>query len=231
MTDSSKYYSLQDHLLVAVDCIILGFQNNEIRLLVHNRNMEPALGRLSLMGGFVQKEESLNDAAIRVLTSLTGLDNIFMEQVGTYGEINRDPGERVISCVYYALIDISSHDQSLLEKHNAYWVNISRSNELIFDHAQMVDDAINILRSKAAIQPIGFNLLPERFTLTQLQALYEAIYSQQLDKRNFRKKMLSMDFLEKLDEIDKSGSKKGAYFYKFKDDRSLLTNPDYTKYL
>lgn len=231
MTNSSKYYSLQDHLLVAVDCIILGFQNNEIRLLVHNRNMEPALGRLSLMGGFVQKEESLNDAAIRVLTSLTGLDNIFMEQVGTYGEINRDPGERVISCVYYALIDISSHDQSLLEKHNAYWVNISRSNELIFDHAQMVDDAINILRSKAAIQPIGFNLLPERFTLTQLQALYEAIYSQQLDKRNFRKKMLSMDFLEKLDEIDKSGSKKGAYFYKFKDDRSLLTNPDYTKYL
>lgn len=231
MTDSSKYYSLQDHLLVAVDCIILGFQNNEIRLLVHNRNMEPALGRLSLMGGFVQKGEALNDAAIRVLTSLTGLDNIFMEQVGTYGEINRDPGERVISCVYYALIDISSHDQSLLEKHNAYWVNISRSNELIFDHAQMVSDAINMLRSKAAIQPIGFNLLPARFTLTQLQALYEAIYSQQLDKRNFRKKMLSMDFLEKLDEIDKSGSKKGAYFYKFKDDRSLLTNPDYTKYL
>ena len=227
MNSLSNYYKLQDALLVAVDCIILGFQNNKIRLLVHKREMEPALGGLSVMGGFVKKDESLNDAAIRVLTSLTGLENIFMEQVGMYGEVNRDPGERVISCAYYALIDISSHDETLLEKHNAFWANINRSKELIFDHAQMVTDTLTILRRKAAIQPLGFNLLPEKFTMTQLQALYEAIYDQTLDKRNFRKKMLSLDFLEKLDEIDKSGSKKGAYYYRFKEDRNLLADSGY----
>lgn len=227
MSPNSNYYSLQDSFLVAVDCIILGFMDNEIKLLVHNREMEPALGGLSLMGGFVRKNESLEDAATRVLTNLTGLQNIFMEQVGMYGDINRDPGERVISCAYYALIDASAQDSNLLELHNAYWVKTSEAKKLIFDHPHMVHDAIKILRRKAAIQPIGQNLLPEKFTLTSLQSLYEAIYDSPLDKRNFRKKMMSLDFLEKLDEIDKSGSKKGAYFYRFKVDRN---NPTATNY-
>jgi 8-oxo-dGTP diphosphatase len=227
MSPNSNYYHLQDSFLVAVDCIILGFKDNEVKLLVHNREMKPAQGGLSLMGGFVKRTESLNDAVIRVLTNLTGLENIFMEHVGTYGDINRDPGERVISCVYYALIDVSAQNESLLEKHNAYWVNINRANELIFDHSQMVSDALNILRRKAAMQPIGFNLLPEKFTLTQLQTLYEAIYDESMDKRNFRKKMLGFDFLEKLDEVDKSGSKKGAYYYKFREDRIHLLNAGY----
>lgn len=228
MSPGSNYYSLQDSLLVAVDCIILGFHDNEIRLLVHNRAMEPAKGGLSLMGGFVKENESLNNAAIRVLTDLTGLEDVFMEQVGMYGDVDRDPGERVISCAYFALIDISLHDNSLLNKHNAYWVNINRSDELIFDHAQMVKDTLNIIRRKAAIEPLGFNLLPEKFTLTQLQSLYEAIYAQTLDKRNFRKKMTTLDFLEKLDEVDKSNSKKGAYYYKFKESRTLLADYNYT---
>jgi ADP-ribose pyrophosphatase YjhB (NUDIX family) len=227
MSAEVNYYNSQNPFLLAVDCIILGFQDNEIKLLVHHRQMEPAKGGLSLMGGFVRENESLNDAAIRVLTSLTGLENIFMEQVGTYGDIDRDPGERVISCVYYALIDVRAQDESLLEKYNASWVNINRSDELIFDHPQMVRDAINILRNKAAMQPIGFNLLPEKFTLTHLQALYEAIYGKSLDKRNFRKRMLGFDFIEKLNEVDKSGSKKGAYYYKFKEDKTHLLNSDY----
>lgn len=213
---TESFYSSQDCHLVAVDCIILGFQDNEIRLLAHPRAMEPAKGGLSLMGGFVQNNESLNDAAIRVLTDLTGLENIFMEQVGMYGEVNRDPGRRVISCAYYALIDINTSDQSLLERHNASWMNIHQAGELIFDHSQMVLDALNILRRKAAFEPIGLNFLPQKFTLTHLQSLYEAIYDQQLDKRNFRKRMLGFDFLEKLDEVDKSGSKKGAYYYRFR---------------
>ena len=200
---------------MAVDCIILGFQDDEIRLLAHPRSMEPAKGGLSLMGGFVRSDESLNEAAIRVLTDLTGLENIFMEQVGMYGEVNRDPGRRVISCAYYALIDINTSDQSLLERHNASWTNIHQAGELIFDHSRMVEDALNILRRKAAVEPIGLNFLPQKFTLTHLQSLYEAIYDQALDKRNFRKRMLSFDFLEKLDEVDKSGSKKGAYYYRF----------------
>ncbi|MDP4270240.1 MAG: DNA mismatch repair protein MutT, partial [Bacteroidota bacterium] len=200
---------------------------NEISLLVHKREMEPAKGGMSLMGGFLQNDESLNQAATRVLTSLTGLENIFMEQVGTYGEIGRDPGERVISVCYYALIDLSTYDETQLKKHNAFWVNINSATELIFDHPQMVDDAITILRRKASMQPIGFNLLPEKFTLTQLQALYEAIYDHSMDKRNFRKKMLSMGFLQKTDEIDKSGSKKGAFYYQFKEDRNELLNTSY----
>lgn len=227
MTLSSIFYSSQDSFLVAVDCIILGFKENEISLLVYKREMEPAKGGMSLMGGFLQENESLNQAATRVLTSLTGLENIFMEQVGTYGEIDRDPGERVISVCYYALIDLSSYDDTLLKKHNAFWVNINSATELIFDHPQMVDDAITILRRKASMQPIGFNLLPEKFTLTQLQALYEAIYGHAMDKRNFRKKMLSMGFLQKTDEIDKSSSKKGAFYYQFKEDRNELLNTSY----
>ncbi len=228
MSPNSNFYNLQESFLVAVDCIILGFRDNEIKLLVHNREIEPEKGGLSLMGGFVRQNESLDDAAIRVLTNLTGLENIFMEQVGMYGEINRDPGERVISCAYYALIDASVQDETLLKKHNAYWVNIKSAEELIFDHEIMVTDTLKILRRKAAIQPIGFNLLPEKFTLTQLQLLYEAIYAQQLDKRNFRKKMVALDFLEKLNEIDKSGSKKGAYYYKFKDDKNSIDISNYT---
>lgn len=224
MTKNTAFYSSQDTFLVAVDCIIFGFKDNDMLLLCHKRTMEPAQGGLSLMGGFVKQNQSVNDAAISVLSNLTGLENIFMEQVGVYGEIERDPGERVISCAFYALIDISDNDKSLLEEHNAFWVNINQASELIFDHYEMVQDTISILRRKAAIQPIGFNLLPEKFTLTQLQSLYEAIYGHPLDKRNFRKRMANMNFLEKTAEIDKSNSKKGAYYYKFKDDRISLTN-------
>ncbi len=216
MTQNSTYYSSQDSFLVAVDCIILGFKDNEISLLVHHRAMEPEKGGLSLMGGFVKQNDSVNQSASSVLSNLTGLENIFMEQVGVYGEINRDPGARVVSCAFYALIDISAHDESLLVQNNAFWVNINKSPELIFDHHQMVEDALKILRNKAAIQPIGFNLMPDKFTLPQLQSLYEAIYDQPLDKRNFRKKMQSMDFLVKLKEVDKSSSKKGAFYYRFK---------------
>ena len=223
MTFDSNYYWSHNLLLVAVDCIIFGFQNNEIKLLVHPRAMEPEQGGLSLMGGFVRQNESVDQAASYILSSLTGLENIFMEQVKVYGDLNRDPGERVISCAYYALIDINDYDESLLKAHNAFWVNLEEASKLIFDHHQMVKDAIAILRRKAVIEPIGFNLLPEKFTLTHLQSLYEAIYGKQLDKRNFRKRMLSLNFVEKLDEIDKSGSKKGAYYYKFKD-RNLLIN-------
>ncbi len=227
MPHQSTYYSSQDSFLVAVDCIILGFLENEIKLLVHHREMEPAKGGVSLMGGFIRENESLNQAATRVLTNLTGLENIFMEQVGTYGAVDRDPGERVISSVYYALIDLSSYDEELIKQHNAFWMNINQAEELIFDHSQMVADAITILRRKASLQPIGFNLLPEKFTMTQLQSLYEAIYGHEMDKRNFRKKMLSMGFLQKLDEIDKSSSKKGAYFYQFKQDRMALLQTSY----
>ena len=167
------------------------------------------------MGGFVQKDESVDDAAKRVLAELTGVENVYMEQVGTFGAIDRDPGERVISVAYYALININEYDRKLVQKHNAYWVNINELPELIFDHPQMVEKARKLMQQKASVAPIGFNLLPKLFTLSQLQSLYEAIYGEAMDKRNFRKRVAEMDYIEKTDKIDKLGSKRGAALYKF----------------
>ena len=140
-----------------------------------------------------------------------------MEQIGAFGEIDRDPGERVISLAYYALININEYDRELVQQHNAHWININEIPELIFDHSEMVERARKIMKEKSSTNPIGFNLLPELFTLTQLQSLYEAIYGETIDKRNFRKRIAEMDFIEKTDKIDKTGSKRGAYLYKFND--------------
>ena len=137
------------------------------------------------------------------------------EQVGAYGEVNRDPGGRVVSVVYYALIDMHQFDEQLKERHNTEWINIKNVGPLILDHRQFLDDALRHLRQRSATHPVGFNLLPEQFTLPQLQSLYEAIYARELDKRNFRKKILEMGVLEKLDKKDKSSSKRGAFYYKF----------------
>ncbi len=211
----SNYYSSNPKFYVAIDCIIFGFNEGELSLLLLKRNFEPAMGEWSLMGGFVQDGESVDDGAKRVLNELTGLDNVYMEQVGTFGEINRDPGERVISIAYYALININEYDRELVQQHNAFWVNINDLPDLIFDHPQMVEQARKLMQQKASTEPIGFNLLPKLFTLSQLQSLYEAIYGEAIDKRNFRKRIAEMDYIEKTDKIDKTGSKRGAALYKF----------------
>ncbi len=211
----NKYYSSNPTFYVGIDCIIFGFNEGELDLLLLKRNFQPAMGEWSLMGGFVQQSESVNDAAKRVLTELTGLENVYMEQVGTFGEVERDPGERVISIAYYALININEYDRELVRQHNAYWVNINELPPLIFDHPQMVEQARKLMQQKTSTEPIGFNLLPKLFTLSQLQSLYEAIYGEQIDKRNFRKRIAEMDYIEKTDKIDKTGSKRGAALYKF----------------
>lgn len=200
---------------MAVDCIILGFKNGKIYLLVAKRKFEPQKGENTLMGGFLRADESLPETASRVLFECTGIENVYMEQVGVYGEINRDEGERVVSVAYYALINFELFDDELCHTHNTHWEEIDRVGKLIFDHNQMLEDTIAILRRKAASQPIGFNLLPEKFTLPQLQSLYEAIYGIPLDKRNFRKKILEMDILVKQKDKDKTSSKRGAFYYTF----------------
>lgn len=209
------YYSRNSRFYVSVDCIIFGFNQDELSLLLLKRNFEPAQGEWSLMGGFVQENESVDDAAKRVLAELTGLENVYMKQVAAFGEIERDPGERVISVAYYALININEYDRELVQQHNAYWVNIDELPPLIFDHPQMVERARELMKERASIEPIGFNLLPKLFTLSQLQSLYEAIYGEAIDKRNFRKRVAEMDFIEKTDKIDKTGSKRGAALYQF----------------
>lgn len=211
----NSHYSNKDRFLVAVDCIIIGFRDNELNILIARRPFEPLKGGWSLMGGFVNKEETVQNAAIRVVNEFTGISDVYLEQVGAYGDLERDLGERVISIAYYALVNIENFDKSLTSRFDAKWVKMNNLPELIFDHNKMVRDTLNQLQRRAAIKPIGFNLLNEQFTLPTLQSLYESIYQENIDKRNFRKKLTSMDILEKLDEKDKSSSKKGAYYYRF----------------
>jgi len=209
------HYKEKDRHLVAVDSIIFGFDKEKLKILLIKRNFEPCRGEWSLMGGFLRNEESLDDAATRVLYRLTGLKDLYLEQLYTYGDLNRDPGARVLSTAYFALIDIEEYQEQLSNRYNAKWWDIEKFPDLIFDHNQMVNKALRRLQRRTRNQPIGFELLPEKFTIPQLQSLYEAIHQRKMDKRNFRKKILSYDFLDRMEEKDKSNSKKGAFLYKF----------------
>lgn len=222
------YYDDHDRILVALDCIIFGFDRNGLKLLLIKRDFEPEKGNWSLMGGFLNKDESLDQAADRVLHNLTGLTNVYLEQLYGFGEVDRDPVERTISIAYYALINIREHDKELVEQYSARWFSIDNLPNLIFDHEEMVEAAKARLRYRATHEPVGFELLPEKFTLPELQILYEAIYDTKLDKRNFRRRILSMDVLIKTDEKQKKYSKKGAYLYKFDEEKyySKVNNGD-----
>jgi len=215
-----KIYSNGSKHLVAVDCIIFGYDilEKEIKLLLFKRIVEPAKGRWSLAGGFVDENESLDDAATRILRKLTGLESVYMKQLFAFGDTDRDPGDRVISVAYFALIAIRDINNELAEQNGVSWRSLARLPDLIFDHPLMVKRALTDLQNQIKIKPVGFELLPEKFTLVQLQDLYEAIYQRKVDKRNFRKKILSMEILEKLDEKERKTSKKGAYYYKFNKD-------------
>lgn len=211
----SVYYTEYEKLFVAIDCIIFGFDDGKLKLLLLKRDFEPAKGELSLIGGFVKEDESLDEAAARILNNLTGLSDIYMEQLYAYGEVSRDPGERTVSVAYFAVLKIQDLDPEHVEKHGAHWCPIEQLPKLIFDHNSMVDKAMRRLRRRAKSQPIGFELLPKYFTMPQLQRLYESIYQRKFDNRNFRKKALAMGIFKKLNEKDKSSSKKGAYLYGF----------------
>jgi 8-oxo-dGTP diphosphatase len=210
-----QYYREHPTFHVAVDSIIFGFDQNELKLLIHKRQFEPAKGEWSLFGGFVQENESVDEAASRILLKLTGLQKVYMEELQAYGEVNRDPAGRVVSVAYYALIPAMEYNEASNGKYGAVWVSLKDLPPLIMDHNMMVENGLRRLKRRAASQPIGFELLPRKFTMPQLQSLYEAIYQSDLDKRNFRKKILAMDILIKLEEKDKSSSRKGAYLYRF----------------
>ena len=216
-----SHYSKFQRYLVAVDCIIFGYDifEKEIKLLLSKRIFEPAIGKWSLAGGFVEGNESLDHAASRILRNITGLESVYMRQSYSYGDLDRDPGDRVISVAYFALIAIRDINKDLARENGVHWRSIARLPDLIFDHPLMVKKALADLQNQVKVKPVGFELLPERFTLVHLQDLYEAIYQRTVDKRNFRKKILSMGILEKLDEKEKETSKKGAYYYRFNKDR------------
>ena len=182
----TQFYQQYPKVLVAVDCIIFGFDEGQLRILVGKRKMDPGRGEWSLYGGFVNTDESIDEAANRVILELTGLRNLYIRQVGAFGRVDRDPGERVISIAYYALINVKDYDKALREQHNLEWVNIQDMPTLYSDHNEMVRRARKMMRQKISSEPIGFNLLPNLFTLTQLQKLYEAVMGEEVDKRNFR---------------------------------------------
>lgn len=215
----SNYYESYPRFLVSVDCIIFGFSEGKLKLLIQQRQLEPGKGLWSLMGGFVKKEESVSQAASRVLFELTGLHKIYMEQLGAYGDVERDPGERVVSVAYYALINVNEYDSELSKEHFAKWVDVDELPELCFDHNEMVRNARKAMKDRIKVEPIGYNLLPEHFTLTQLQSLYESIMGESIDKRNFRRSILDKDYLIKTDLIDKKNSRRGAVLYKYNDKR------------
>lgn len=212
--DLTKYIS-HDRILVAVDCIIFGFDGKQLQALLIKRNFEPEKGKWSLMGGFVSKDESTDQAAVRVLHQLTGMNNVYMEQLYCFGDVTRDSAGRVISMAYFALINIADYSEQLQQEHEARWFTLEEIPDLIFDHPEMLLKAKERLRQKVSTHSIGFELLPEKFTLPQLQNLYEAIYEGPLDKRNFSRKILSLDILNKLNEKEKESSRKGAYYYIF----------------
>ena len=222
MTNVNRYPG-ETRVLVAVDCIIFGFDGNDIKLLLVQRGLKPEKGRWSLMGGFLQAEESLDQAADRILKTLTGLEGVYMEQLHVFGDPLRDPVERTLSVAYFALIDIHQYEKQLSADYHAEWFLLKKTPELIFDHKRMMEMAKRQLRYKAALHPILFELLPAKFTIPQLQILYEGIYDSTFDNRNFSRKVLSTELLIKQKEKDKANSKKGAFYYKL-DKRKYKAN-------
>jgi ADP-ribose pyrophosphatase YjhB (NUDIX family) len=211
----NTFYGEHSKVWLSVDCIIFGFDEGKLKILIGKRKMDPGRGEWSLYGGFVRSDESVDDAASRTLFELTGLRNLFMRQVGAFGNVDRDPGERVVSIAYYALINVRDYDDILRRAHGLEWMDVNEIPQLYSDHNEMVLKARKMMQQKLATEPVGFRLLPSLFTLTQLQKLYEAVNGVELDKRNFRKHVKEMDFIEKTELIDKTSSKRGAYLYRF----------------
>lgn len=210
-------YTNQERHLVSIDCAIFGYHEGELKLLLFQREKEPEIGHWSLIGGWVNADESAEDAASRVLRRITGLHDIYMEQVSTFSNPDRDPGGRVISIVFYALIVIDDERMKLSSEFGARWWPVRELPTLIFDHQQMLEQSLEKLRQKANYHLVGRELLPEIFTITQLRNLYNSIFFKDFDPGNFRKKILSFDILDRLDKKDTSESKKGAYYYRFKE--------------
>lgn len=212
--EAMKRYRNQSRILVAVDCIVFGFDGRQLKILLIKRGFEPMKNEWSLMGGFVQEDESADQAAARVLQQLTGLKGVYLEQIQAFTATDRDPIERTVSIAYSALIDIQRYEQQISEDYHAEWFGLNEIPELIFDHSEMVNTARRKLRYQAALHPVLFELLPPRFTLPLLLSLFEDVYGTRFDKGNFSRKILSTGLLIKTEEKDKSSSKKGAYYFR-----------------
>ncbi len=210
-----QYYSQHSKVYVSVDCIVFGFDGSQLEVLIGKRKMDPGRGEWSLYGGFLGEKENLYEAAHRTLLELTGLDEMYMRQVGAFGEVDRDPGDRVVSIAYCALINVKDYDDSLRQKYELEWVTLNKLPEMYSDHRLMIHNAVMQLRRRIYTRPLSFNLLPEMFTLTQLQHVFEAVLGEPIDKRNFRKRIKQTNFVQQTDFIDHTSSRSGAMLYRF----------------
>ncbi|MDB6135900.1 MAG: 8-oxo-dGTP diphosphatase [Verrucomicrobiales bacterium] len=201
---------------LTVDAVVFGLDGGELKVLLIERGLEPFKGQWALPGGFVQEGETLDRAVSRELAEEAGVQGVFMEQLYTFGAVDRDPRERVVSVAYYALVNLADHTtRASTDAVDARWFPAATPPPLAFDHADILQMALDRLRGKVRWQPVGFELLPEKFTLTQLQQLYESVLGTSLDKRNFRKKVLGFDFLVPLDETRRDGPHRPAQLFRF----------------
>jgi 8-oxo-dGTP diphosphatase len=201
---------------LTVDCVVFGLDDEELKVLLIQRDLPPFEGTWALPGGFVHVDESLDEAARRELEEETGLTNVFLEQLYTFGAVDRDPRERVVSVAHYALVKLSEHRvQAATDARDAAWFGVHDAPTLAFDHATILNMALERLRGKLRYQPVGFELLPKKFALSQLQRLYELVLERKLDKRNFRKRVLAMDLLIETDEVQQDVAHRAARLYRF----------------
>lgn len=201
---------------LTADCVVFGLDDEDLKVLLIQRDLEPFSGRWALPGGFVDVGESVEKAARRELAEETGLSGIFLEQLYTFSEPDRDPREHVVSVAYFALVNLSEHIvKASTDARNAAWFEINDVPELAFDHDKILQVAYERLQGKIRYQPVGFELLPSKFTLRQLQQMYEKILDRNLDKRNFRKKIIKMGIIEELNEIETDVAHRAARLYRF----------------
>jgi 8-oxo-dGTP diphosphatase len=201
---------------LTVDCVVFGLDEEDLKVLLIQRDIEPYAGRWALPGGFVKLDETLEESALRELREETGLTRVYLEQLYTFGDPGRDPRERVVTVAYYALVKLLDHQvQAATDARNAAWFAVDDLPKLCFDHDDILATALKRLQGKVRYQPIGFELLPPKFSLTQLQRMYEIILERELDKRNFRKKVLSLDILQELDEVEQDVAHRAARLYRF----------------
>jgi len=201
---------------LTVDCVVFGMDEDDLKVLLIQRDLEPFAGKWALPGGFVRMDESLEEAARRELAEEAGVSNLFLEQLFTFGDVGRDPRGRVITVAYYAIVKLSDHNvKAATDARNAAWFAVDDVPALAFDHDRVLEVAHQRLQGKVRYQPIGFELLPPKFTLTQLQRMYEKVLDRPLDKRNFRKKILGMEILQGLDEVETDVAHRAAQLYRF----------------
>ncbi|MFZ2656168.1 MAG: NUDIX domain-containing protein [Victivallales bacterium] len=201
---------------LTADCVVFGLDEEDLKVLLIQRDLEPFAGMWALPGGFVAVGEAIETTARRELLEETGLKNVFLEQLHTFSEPDRDPREHVVTVAFYALVNLSEHKvQAATDARNAAWFAIDDIPKLAFDHEKILKVAYERLKGKIRYRPIGFELLPDKFTLSHLQLMYEKILDRELDKRNFRKKILNMEIIEELNEIETDVAHRAARLYRF----------------